>query len=72
MKIISSNDDRYVVLGTVSVNKAEPQKLHLLKQLYTQRTPRNGDIYFICNKIIEANGKSKPKTHVGLSHFCCR
>ena len=61
MKIISANDDRYVVLGTVSVNKVTTlaKTPSELKQLYTlaDAVLRNGDIYFICNKIIEAEWK---------------
>ena len=61
MKIISANDDRYVVLGTVLVNKVTElaKTPSELKQLYTlaDAVLRNGDIYFICNKIIEAEWK---------------
>ena len=61
MKIISANDDRYVVLGTVLVNKVTElaKTPSQLKQLYTlaDAVLRNGDIYFICNKIIEAEWK---------------
>ena len=61
MKIISANDDRYVVLVTVSVNKVTElaKTPSELKQLYTlaDAVLRNGDIYFICNKIIEAEWK---------------
>tara|TARA_B100002019_G_scaffold124040_1_gene106781 strand:- start:232 stop:429 length:198 start_codon:yes stop_codon:yes gene_type:complete len=61
MKIISANDDRYVVLGTVSVNNVTTlaKTPSELKQLYTlaDAVLRNGDIYFICNKIIEAEWK---------------
>ena len=61
MKIISANHDRYVVLGTVSAKKVTelvntPQEL---KKLYTMADTvlRNGDIYYICNKIIEVEWK---------------
>ena len=61
MKIISANEDRYGVLGTVSVNKVTElaKTPSELKQLYTlaDAVLRNGDIYFICNKIIEAEWK---------------
>ena len=61
MKIISANDNRYVVLGTVSVENVTTlaETPRELKKLYTlaDTVLRNGDIYFICNKIIEAEWK---------------
>ena len=61
MKIISANNDRYVVLGTVSANKVTtlvntPSEL---KKLYTlaDAVLLNGDTYYICNKIIEVEWK---------------
>jgi len=61
MKIISANDNRYVVLGTVSVENVTTlaETPRELKKLYTlaDTVLQNGDIYFICNKIIEAEWK---------------
>jgi|TARA_R100001509_G_scaffold157789_1_gene122267 hypothetical protein len=61
MKTISANNDRYLVLGMVSANKVTeiantPSEL---KKLYTMADTvlRNGDIYYICNKIIEVEWK---------------
>ena len=61
MKIISANDDRYVVLGTVSVNKvtelaktpSELKNLYHLADIVLQ----NDDNYYICSTIIEAEWK---------------
>ena len=54
MKIISANDDRYVVLGTVSVETGYTTQQ--LKDMYTlaDTVLRNGKEYFICMKVIEA------------------
>ena len=61
MKIISVNDDRYLVLGTVSASKVSDlaKTPSELKNLYTlaDTVLRNGDNYYICNKIIEAEWK---------------
>ena len=61
MKIISANKNRYLVLGTMSARKVTDiaKKPSELKNLYTlaDAVLRNGDIYFICNKIIEAEWK---------------
>ena len=61
MKIISANKNRYLVLGTMSARKVTeiantPSEL---KKLYTMADTvlRNGDIYYICNKIIEVEWK---------------
>ena len=58
---LNVNNDRYVVLGTVSANKVTtlvntPSEL---KKLYTlaDAVLLNGDTYYICNKILEADWK---------------
>ena len=61
MKIISANNDRYVVLGTVSAKKVTelvnaPQELKKLYNL-ADAVLLNGDTYYICNKIIDAEWK---------------
>ena len=61
MRIISANNDRYVVLGTVSANKVTNivKKPSELKNLYhlADTVLQNGNTYYICNKIIEAEWK---------------
>ncbi len=54
MRFISVNKDRYVVLGTVSVETGYTTQQ--LKDMYTlaDTVLRNGREYFICMKIIEA------------------
>ena len=61
MRIISANNDRYVVLGTVLAKKVTklvnaPQELKKLYNL-ADAVLLNGDTYYICNKIIEAEWK---------------
>jgi hypothetical protein len=52
-KIISSNDDLYLVKGKVSVNTTFTTT-ELKKQWSADTILRNGDTYFVCEKIIEA------------------
>ena len=54
MRFISVNNDRYVVLGTVSVETGYTTQQ--LKDMYTlaDTVLRNGKEYFICMKVIEA------------------
>tara|TARA_S200000501_G_C20375419_1_gene548084 strand:+ start:73 stop:252 length:180 start_codon:yes stop_codon:yes gene_type:complete len=54
VRFISVNKDRYVVLGTVSVETGYTTQQ--LKDMYTlaDTVLRNGREYFICMKIIEA------------------
>ena len=61
MRIISANNDRYVVLGTVLAKKVTelvnaPQELKKLYNL-ADAVLLNGDTYYICNKIIDAEWK---------------
>tara|TARA_X000001382_G_C3151101_1_gene173011 strand:- start:836 stop:1033 length:198 start_codon:yes stop_codon:yes gene_type:complete len=61
MRIISANNDRYVVLGTVLAKKViklvnAPQELKKLYNL-ADAVLLNGDTYYICNKIIDAEWK---------------
>ena len=57
MKIISANDNRYVVLGTVSVENVTTlaETPRELKKLYTlaDTVLRNGDLYYACMKLID-------------------
>ena len=61
MQIISANNDRYIVLGTVSASKVSDlaKTPSELKDLYTLADVvlRNDNIYYICNKIIEVEWK---------------
>ena len=53
-KIIKVNDDRYVILGTVSVDSG--YKTEELKSMWrlADAVLRNGDLYYICSKTINA------------------
>ena len=53
-KIIKVNDDRYMILGTVSVNSGyNTEELKSMWRL-ADAVLRNGDNYYICMKIINA------------------
>jgi hypothetical protein len=56
MQIINVNDDRYVVCGTVSAQKVIHLTTDKLKNRYSlaDTVLRNGDIFYICMKIIDA------------------
>ena len=56
MQIINVNDDRYVVRGTVSAQKVVHLSTDELKNQYSlaDTVLRNGDIFYICMKIIDA------------------
>lgn len=59
-KIIKVNDDRYMILGTVSVDSGyNTEELKSMWRL-ADAVLRNGDNYYICMKIInvEFNEKS--------------
>ena len=59
MQIINVNDDRYVVRGTVSVQKVAHLSTDELKNQYSlaDAVLRNGDILYICMKVIDAEYK---------------
>ena len=61
MRIISANGYRYRILGTVPANRVEElaDSISDLKKLYTlaDTVLRNGDNYYICNQLIEAEWK---------------
>ena len=61
MKIISVNDDRYLVLGTVSASRVSDltKTPSQLKDLYTLADVvlQNDDNYYICSTILEAEWK---------------
>ena len=56
MQIININDDKYVVQGTVSAQKVAHFSTDELKNQYSlaDTVLRNGDTFYICMKIIEA------------------
>ena len=56
MQIINVNDDRYVVRGTVLVHKVTNITTDQLKDRYSlaDTVLRNGDIFYICMKTINA------------------
>ena len=56
MQIINVNDDRYVVCGTVFAQKVTHITTDELKSQYSlaDTVLRNGDVFYICMKIIDA------------------
>jgi hypothetical protein len=56
MQIINVDDDRYVVQGTVSAYKVTDTTTDQLKEKYSlaDTVLRNGDVFYICMKIIDA------------------
>jgi len=56
LQIINVNDDRYVVRGSVSVDKVTTIPTNELKRRYSlaDTVLRNGDILYLCMKIIDA------------------
>ena len=56
MQIINVNDDRYIVQGTVSAQKVTDITTNQLKDRYSlaDAVLRNGDTFYICMKIIDA------------------
>ena len=56
MQIINVNDDKYVVQGTVPVQKVTNITTDQLKDRYSlaDTVLRNGDTFYVCMKIIDA------------------
>ena len=56
MQIITINDDKYVIRGTVSVGKVINISTNDLKKRYNlaDTVLRNGDMLYICMKVIDA------------------
>ena len=56
MQIINVDDDRYIVQGTVSAQKVTDITTDQLKDRYSlaDTVLRNGDTFYICMKIIDA------------------
>ena len=59
MQIINVNDDKYVVQGTVLAHKVTDITTDELKNQYSlaDAVLRNGDIFYICMKVIDAEYK---------------
>ena len=55
-KIINVNNDMYIILGTVLVDKVTNISTNELRSRYSlaDTVLRNGDTYYICMKAIEA------------------
>ena len=55
-KIINVNNDMYIILGTVLVDKVTNISTNELKKRYSLADTilRNGDMFYICMKIIDA------------------
>ena len=56
MQIITVNDDKYVIRGTVSADKVINISTNELKKRYSlaDTVLRNGDTFYICMKVIDA------------------
>jgi|TARA_Y100001951_G_scaffold38981_1_gene30688 hypothetical protein len=56
LQIINIKDDRYVVCGRVSAQKVTEVSTDELKSWYSlaDTVLRNGDIFYVCSKMIEA------------------
>ena len=56
MKLITVNDDLYVIRGTVLVDRVINITTDTLKKRYSlaDTVLRNGDTFYICMKIIDA------------------
>ena len=61
--MINSNDERYVVCGTVLENKVTNLSTEELKSRYhlADTVLRNGDTLYICSKIIEGEFEEIPE-----------
>tara|TARA_Y100001951_G_scaffold52682_1_gene41786 strand:+ start:268 stop:456 length:189 start_codon:yes stop_codon:yes gene_type:complete len=59
MQIITVNDDKYVIRGTVSADKVTNISTNNLKKRYSlaDTVLRNGNTFYICMKVIEAEFK---------------
>ncbi len=58
MKLITVNDDKFLIRGTVSVDKVT-LSTNELKDQYSlaDAVLRNGDVFYICMKVIEGEFK---------------
>ena len=56
MQIITVNDDKYVIRGTVSADKVINISTNELKKRYSlaDTVLRNGNTFYICMKVIDA------------------
>ena len=51
MQIVSVNENRYLVLGTVSVNKVTNTNTFKSKYFLADTVLRNGDLYYACRAL---------------------
>ena len=58
-KIINVNDDCYMILGTVSVNTTKTTDQLKSQYSLADTVLRNGDQYYICMKLINAEFEEK-------------
>ena len=58
IRIITVDDERYEVLGTQSVQQVDEEGSDVWKDRWRADTIlRNGDLYYFCRKVIEAEFK---------------
>tara|TARA_B100000029_G_scaffold470061_1_gene508571 strand:- start:435 stop:632 length:198 start_codon:yes stop_codon:yes gene_type:complete len=58
IRIITVDDERYEVLGTQSVQQVDEEGSDVWKDRWGADTIlRNGDLYYFCRKVIEAEFK---------------
>ncbi len=53
MQIVSVDENRYLVLGTVSVNNVTNTNTFKSKYFLADTVLRNGDLYYACMKLID-------------------
>ena len=53
MQIVSVNNNRYLVLGTVSVNQVTNTNTLKKKYFLSDAVLQNGDQYYVCMKLID-------------------
>ena len=58
MKLITVNDDKFLIRGTVSVDKVTISTNELKNQYsLADAGLRNGDVFYICMKVLEGEFK---------------
>ena len=58
MQIITVNDDKFLIRGTVSVDKVTISTNELKNQYsLADAVLRNGDVFYICMKVLEGEFK---------------
>ena len=54
-QFIYVNDDVFIVLGTASASVTKDTQLLMRKYILADAVLRNGDVYYICMKAIDAD-----------------